>query len=173
MASLDLALKYVLSWEDPRMTGKVGMDNNGALVRYGINKKFHEDLDPKFWSYAQMGRAEALALATKIYEEEYWAPVMGEQIEDQEVANKLLDMAVNQGVKTAIRQIQRVAKTWGKGIVVDGQFGPKTLAAVNALNQQQALIGLRKEWEIRMETVLEVHPEWESLRDGWTKRANA
>ena len=173
MADIELALQYVVKWEDPKMTGKVVTDNNGFPVRYGINKKYHPNLDPRFWSYAAMGRAEAWEVAKKVYTEEYWTPMRGDGIANQDVANKLLDMAVNQGVGTAIMQIQRVAQVWGKQIKVDGAFGPKTLQAVNELDPQQALIGLRKEWEIRLEKVLEVHPEWESLRDNWTKRANA
>lgn len=173
MAELGLALTYVLHWEDPKMTGVIVVDNNGALVRYGINKKFHPNVDARFWSAATMGRAEALLTAKEIYVTEYWMPLHGNELVDQDVANKLLDMAVNQGVVTAIRQVQKVAKTWGKKIEVDGKFGPITLAAVNELNPQQALAGLRKEWEIRFEMVLELHPEWESSRDNWTKRANA
>lgn len=173
MADLETALNYVLGWEDPKLTGKVTIDNNGSPVRFGINKKFHQDLDPRFWDEKQMGTTEALALARTVYQQEYWRPVKGDNIQNQDVANKLLDMAVNEGVKTAIKAIQRVATVWGKQIVVDGKFGLQTLAAVNGLNIQQALIGMRKEWELRWDNILEVHPEWEPLRAGLMKRVNA
>lgn len=67
--------------------------------------------------------------ATAYYSERYWKPLYS-QINSQLVAEKLFDMGVLLGVKTAVRLLQ-ITLSNAITIVSDGEFGPETLNAVN------------------------------------------
>lgn len=184
MADVNVALDLVIDNEDRRRTGKVTIDNNGWPVRFGINKKFHKDIDQDgvldhdvdeaFWDESKMGADEALVYAEGLYKTYYWAKIQGDKIQDQAIANKMMDMAVNEGVVRTVKMAQQVARVWGHAeVTIDGVMGPVTLSAVNATGPTFMLSGLRQEYVEWIETVLKVHPEWEGLRDGWMKRAKA
>jgi lysozyme family protein len=75
--------------------------------------------------------------AESIYYQEFWRY---SDVEDQRVATKLLDLAVNMGEGRAVQVVQ-IALAWLHGglAVVDGLWGPKTLAAVNAADADKLL----------------------------------
>jgi lysozyme family protein len=71
--------------------------------------------------------------AIAIYRARYWDVCRCEAIEDQLVAVKLFDIAVNCGPHTAIRLCQRAADRCQSGtVVIDGIMGPRTLEAIHA-----------------------------------------
>lgn len=78
------------------------------------------------------------AFAVKVYRERYWNRIQGDSIADQEIAEELFDTAVNCGPLVAIRFLQRTLNVLNaKGtryadVVVDGDFGMKTLSALSA-----------------------------------------
>lgn len=86
----------------------------GGETRYGISKRAYPDLDIK---------GLTRDAAAKIYERDYWAAVRGADL-PAPVAIVLFDSAVNCGVGSAIRWLQEICQ-----VRVDGDFGPKTLAA--------------------------------------------
>lgn len=49
-------------------------------------------------------------LVKKCYRENYWAPIWGDKIDNQNVANDLYDTAVNMGVGTSIKLSERQHK---------------------------------------------------------------
>src|SRR5690348_2451161 len=103
MANFDEALAFMLRNEDPHLSGVVTEDSGGR-TRFGIAERFHPNLGHDFYA----GPAEAaLRTAREIYRYEYWKPICGEEIRDQQVAAKILDMAVNLGVRQAIVLCQR------------------------------------------------------------------
>lgn len=61
-----------------------------------------------------------------IYKSQYWNPCNGDKIKSQRIANLLVDWAVNSGVRTACKGLQRIL-----GVTVDGIIGPQTLNAIN------------------------------------------
>lgn len=61
-----------------------------------------------------------------IYKENYWDKVKGDKIKSQAIAEELFDDAINCGVVSAIKKLQKAL-----GVTVDGIFGNKTLAVVN------------------------------------------
>lgn len=115
MSTLELALPKTLAWEG---NDKVTENPNdpGGLTKFGIAKASHPNVDI---------RALDLAKATAIYKAEFWDPVcIG--IENQHAAEALFDLCVNLGKMNGVRVAQR-----SLGVLVDGSFGPKTLAAIN------------------------------------------
>lgn len=70
-----------------------------------------------------------------IFENEYWDMIKGDYINSQAVAETIVDHAVNSGRKTTVRIVQTVLNQYfGKNLVIDGDMGPITLAAVNSVN---------------------------------------
>lgn len=67
--------------------------------------------------------------AVEYYAANYWKDLYA-QINDQPLAEKLFDMGVLFGVKTAVKLLQ-ISMQHEIGLVSDGSFGPNTLAAVN------------------------------------------
>lgn len=64
--------------------------------------------------------------ASQIYKKNYWDVCGGDKICNSQIANLLVDFAVNSGCKTAIKAIQRLLNVDADGIV-----GPMTLRAIN------------------------------------------
>ena len=97
----------------------------------GIN---HADLSPE-------GRdklvADLQALtrreAAEIYRANYWLPMRCGDLPGP-AALMLFDYGVNAGPRTAVKALQRVA-----GVTEDGSIGPKTLAAVRAMDAMRLL----------------------------------
>lgn len=68
-------------------------------------------------------------LVHDFYELNFWKY---DGIEDDVVAAKIFDMAVNMGSKRAHMLLQRALVGVGQSVAVDGVVGPKTIAAANA-----------------------------------------
>lgn len=88
----------------------------GGETNFGISKRQYPNVDIKNLT---------IASAIAIYRRDYWNPLY-EQITHQSIADKIMDMGVNLGVASAVQLVQLAV-----GATVDGNFGPKTLAAVN------------------------------------------
>lgn len=126
MTSFHTALAFVLtaegSWSaDPNdrgnWTGGKVLDGELIGTKYGISAAAYPGLDiPNL----------TLAEVEDIYHHDYWLPIRGDEI-PAPIAMVTFDCAVNHGVDTAIRLLQRVY-----GSKVDGIFGPRTLAAILA-----------------------------------------
>jgi lysozyme family protein len=105
MAEFKPAFDFVMNHEDPHRTGKVTEDAGGR-TRFGIAQKFHPELTDEFFT----GPVEdALKQAEEILRGDYWRPMRLDEIRNQNVANKLFDMAVNMGVHQAGVYAQRAA----------------------------------------------------------------
>lgn len=109
--TFEQAVEVVLKWEggevnDPR--------DPGGHTKFGISRRAFPDLDIA---------ALTLNQAKQIYLEKYWMPVRAREL-PKILRLPVFDTAVNMGVGTAIKLLQRAAY-----VVVDGQLGPKTLEA--------------------------------------------
>ena len=105
MSTFPAAFEFVMNHEDPQRSGKVTEDAGGR-TRFGIAQKFHPELTPEFFS----GPAEeALKQAKEILRRDYWDRMRLSDVSNQNVANKLFDMAVNMGVHQAGVYAQRAA----------------------------------------------------------------
>jgi lysozyme family protein len=106
--------------------------DKGGLTYAGISQKFH----PKWsgWSYVDLeGGVPPTYMVRDFYRAEYWCPVMGDEIVSQRVADVVFSQFVNMG-GNAIKLMQKVL-----GVTADGAFGPKTLAALNAMDEERFL----------------------------------
>jgi lysozyme family protein len=85
-------------------------------------------------------------MVSDFYETNFWEPLHGEEIEDQDLANKLFDIAVNTGVKDSIIILQHAlialntnGELYPEIIMADGKIGPKTLNAIKTLQMRREI----------------------------------
>jgi lysozyme family protein len=97
----------------------------GGETNYGISKSAHPDIDIKKLTKTR---------AKEIYHQDYWQACSCDDLPSG-IDILVFDAAVNQGPRFARRTLQQVA-----GATADGVIGPKTLAAVEAANKNQALV---------------------------------
>lgn len=104
----------------------------GEYSRYGISLKFLQSLRPE----AKQQDITTLTLdgARWLYHNYFWDAPKIWRLDDDGVAFKVFDLGVNNGVGTAIRLLQRAVVSLGVAIKVDGQLGPNTAAAANAIS---------------------------------------
>ena len=94
MADFSIAVEKVLNHEGGFTPGLP--NDPGGATNFGISQRAYPDLDIKRLSVED---------AKAIYQRDYWKPWM-ESLEDQQLANCLLDCAVNQGPSVAAQLSQ-------------------------------------------------------------------
>lgn len=105
-------------------------------TNHGISARFYEDIIGRPPTVADM-KAITLSKAKSLYKKYFWDDVHGDSLINQSVANLIADHAVNSGESPIGTIVQRILKNdFNKNIVVDGDIGPKTAAAINSVNQQ-------------------------------------
>lgn len=62
------------------------------------------------------------------YKRNFWNQLHLDDLRNQELANQVFDMAVNAGIKTAVKLIQKTLS-----IPADGKLGPVTIAAISKI----------------------------------------
>jgi lysozyme family protein len=105
------------------------------------------------------------------YKQNYWDTESLDSINDQQTGNQLFDTAVNMGTGIASRFLQQAINTLKPGAVtVDGQVGPLTIQAANALPAEQlygAICNLRKQ---RYEQIIAANPSQAIFEKSWFSR---
>jgi len=168
MSSLDEALSFVLRNEDAHLSGVVTEDSGGR-TRFGIAERFHPDLGDEFYLAP---REVALKMAREIYRQNYWAVIHGDEVRDPAVAAKLLDMAVNMGVRQAVTLCQRAVNAMLEfPIMEDGALGPRSLAAINGCDGVPLAAHLCEVCAAFYRHLAEVRPEMQRYLAGWLTRA--
>ena len=104
--------------------------DRGGMTYAGIARQYHPEWPGWGKIDAKKMDAELTGMVRAFYKREFWDPLRGDDIGAQEAAYHLFDFAVNAGLKTAVRLVQRIV-----GTVPDGVFGDKTFAAMNNMIQ--------------------------------------
>lgn len=123
----------------------------GGLTRFGISQRAYP---------TENIRAMTLDRAKTLYMRDYWGAAGCPNVPDA-IRFDLFDMAVNSGVRAAVKCLQRAA-----GCAEDGALGPKTLAAITAMDGiklQARFNGARLQFMTDL-------PTWQSFGKGWARR---
>jgi lysozyme family protein len=123
----------------------------GGETKFGISKHQYPGED-----IANM----TVERAKQIYFKDYWGPAGCDAVPEQ-VKFDLFDMAVNSGVKPAIRTLQ-----YAVGETPDGVLGPRTLQAVQSMPSTRLLARFNGE-RLQFMTSL---PTWTTFGKGWARR---
>lgn len=141
---------------DRLISNEGGYVNNpadpGGETKFGISKRSYPRVDIKNLSRDQ---------AKQIYKTDFWDRGAMDQY-DPAIAFQVFDAAVNHGIETAIRLLQRAA-----GVADDGHIGQVTIAAIKSKTVTDMLM-LFIAYRIRYWTKLSA---WATFGKGWANRA--
>ncbi len=96
----------------------------------------------------------------------FWDPCKADDIHNQSVANMLVDWRWVNGTQ-AIRDAQFVL-----GLVTDGIVGPKTIAALNAIQASSTFSRIKIARENAYRKIVKNRPNQQRFLKGWLKRTN-
>ncbi|MCE5230279.1 hypothetical protein LLG95_11880 [bacterium] len=109
----------------------------------------------------------------------YWDRLKLDQIENQTLAMKIFDAAVNLGLAGAGRIVQRACNAFAASLgirympplKVDGDIGPKTIARVNQLGRDELAGVIAAEQAGVYRLIVARRPESRVFLAGWLRRA--
>ncbi len=164
MAAFEPAIAWVLPHEGGYSNDPA--DSGGATM-YGIT-----EATARRNGYQGDMRDLDLDTAKSIYETdpEYWPGL--EQVNDQAVAAKILDMRVNFGKGGATRIVQQAVNTLvDPPVAVDGGWGPDTLDAVNTADPKALVSALASTAADHYKAIAQSQPQKAKFLNGWLDRA--
>ena len=119
--------------------------------------------------YAKLCPDGNLPLETQVedfYRAHFWNPIHGDDLPEA-LARELFDFAVNCGIGTAVRAVQRIA-----GVTADGGFGPATLAAVLKADVGATLAAIKQARRARYYMIAAGNPAQAKFLKGWLRRVD-
>jgi lysozyme family protein len=140
-------------------------DDAGGETKYGISKRSYPNEDIKNLT---------LDRAAFLYERDFWGPLKLAQIQNQTIAEEILDTSVNCGAGTGATIAQEAVNLTNypePDIVVDGKIGPATVAAINGHRSlktyYKALNGLQF---VKYMNIVKNKPSQEKFIRSWLSR---
>lgn len=123
----------------------------GGETNWGISKRSYPNLDIK-----KLTREDA----RKIYRRDFWDRIKADKLPDG-VAFQVFDFAVNSGIETAIRYLQRTVN-----VADDGYWGPISQAAADKMDESDMIMLLNAE---RLDFMTRLK-NWDTFSKGWARR---
>lgn len=117
------------------------------------------------WSYIDNGDTPPADAVRGFYRANFWEPLRLNEVTHQQVAHNLYDFAVNAGTGTAAKLAQIVA-----GTTPDGRIGPKTIAAINAMDPTLFIAQFSLAKLARYEQIVTRDRKQEKFLLGWLRR---
>ena len=162
MADFRKALDFVLPHEGGY--SNVPGDRGGETM-YGITEAV-----ARSHGYTGAMADLPLDLAAAWYEADYWPGL--DQVVNQAVAAKILDLRVNFGVAGGNRVAQEaVNQVVEPPVAVDGRMGPDTLDAINSAPPSDYLKALATTTAEHYQGIVQNDPDQAKFLGGWLKRA--
>lgn len=168
--AIDVVLRHEGGWvDDP--------DDPGGETNFGISMKFireqglrADDLGLADFSPGALKKL-TVEKAKHLYEHFFWNPLALEWVNDQTIATKIFDCAVNCGAKRASMLAQQAAIVCGQWVVVDGVLGPKSFGAINACGRAAYLGAYAEEMAGYYRALVERRPALRKFLRNWLSRA--
>ena len=163
MADYKKLKPFILKWEGGYVNDK---DDLGGATNKGVTLATFRSV------YGQGKTANDLRNMTDqqwetIFKKHFWDKWRADEIEDQSVANILVDWLWASG-SYGIKIPQRVL-----GVTVDGIVGAKTIAAVNAKDGKSFFKEVRQERIDFIDRICNSRPQNKKFKKGWLNRINA
>ena len=169
MANIDKLIPHILKWEGGAKYTNDPLDRGGA-TKYGVTIGTLQGLkyDTNHDGKVDVDDVKALQLEDfkKIIKRQYWDRWLADNINNQSIANLLVDWVWGSGVN-GIKIPQRIL-----GVPADGIVGDVTINALNSANQRYIY---NKVWQARKEfyeKIVKNNPSQSKWLKGWLNRLN-
>ena len=169
MANIDKLIPHIIKWEGGAKYTNDPLDRGGA-TKYGItlNTLISTHYDTNRDGKVNVDDVKALQLEDfkKILKRQYWDRWQADKINNQSIANLLVDWLWGSGVN-GIKIPQRLL-----GVPADGVVGAKTINALNGANQR---LIYNKVWQARKEfyeNIVKNNSNQSKWLKGWLNRLN-
>jgi len=153
-----------------------GITNDGislrfALAQYNLDHNMIFDTDHD--GVVDGGDIKALTQdeALQIYKTYWWDKNGYATVNDQSVATKIIDAAINMGSHQAHQCVQKALNAAGCSVAVDGSLGPASYAAINSMNPAGLLNLIRASLTQFYLDLIAEKPVLDEFRGGWLRRA--
>ena len=170
MASWKVSFDWMMESEDPARAYKVVPDAPpGAFAISGVNSaKWPQEFD----FISKLMISERGVAVQAFYYKNFWNGYFAQLVSD-DVAKRVFDMAVNGGAGTAVKLLQRAVNSFTLSdlLVVDGGWGPKTVAAANACSPLTLIEAFQQQRIAYYEAVVAANPADAKYLNGWLARA--
>lgn len=122
-------------------------------------------------------------LVALFYKEEFWDRIKGDELSeiDEDLACEVFDMAVNMGVRSAVKNLQKAVNLTYQNfidaieIAEDGILGKVTLSKVKELKEHELMVEMieyfRKLRALKYAKIVKNNPNQAVFIEGWIKRA--
>jgi lysozyme family protein len=170
MANWKVSFDWMMDSEDPARAYAVVPDAPpGAFAVSGINSAAFPG---EFEAIAALAQNERALAVEQFYERNFWNQWFA-QIDSDEVAKRVFDMAVNGGAGTSTRLLQQAVNSFhvGNPLETDGEWGPATVAAVNAVNPLTLVAAFQQARCAYYECIVAKNPADAKYLAGWLARA--
>lgn len=187
MATIEKYIPIILRWE-AGITMKVGETLESAFLR-AKKRGFADDPDDRggatmvgvtigtYRSYCKY-KGKKVPSVTDLknisYKEwrdiihtMFWSKWKADLIEDQNVANMIVDWVWASGQGIGIKRVQKIL-----GVTADGIVGPKTIAAVNAQNPKELFKKVYDGRAAHFNAIVKANPSQKKWLKGWMNRIN-
>lgn len=131
----------------------------GGMTNLGVTKKVWEEWVGKTVNEAEM-RSLTPEKVSPMYRKKYWDAVKGDEL-PAGLDYLMFDFAINAGPGRAIRTMQKAI-----GVTPDGAIGPKTMAALKAVNPNELI----KKFSAEKEAFYRALPTFSTFGKGWLRR---
>ena len=153
-------------------------DDAGGASKYGVSLRYLESLGPEYGDFDGDGDVDAVDVrkmsqedAKAIYKALWWDRQGYGDIEEDIIAAKVFDLAVNMGARQAHLILQRALRACGRRVAEDGVIGPKTIGAANGADELELRAALRSEAAGVYRLIVKAHPTNSKFLQGWLNRA--
>ena len=158
-------LNFVLRWENVyNKAGDIIVENDpsdrGGATFAGVDQRSH----PTF----NFSNPSAKAVAG-VYYSDYWAPSKAQQLPCP-VGEVVANYAVNMGLGASSRLLQRAINALGGSVGVDGDIGPKTLAAAMCVDPEKLADKIEDLASDRYRSIVANNPSQSKFLKGWLNR---
>lgn len=111
------------------------------------------------------------SMVQSFYKTNFWNTESLDDLNDQQTANQIFDSAVNMGVGVASKFLQAAINTVNAGaVVVDGNIGPKTIAAANAIDGATLYNAVCQQRKAKYDAIIAANPADQKFAHSWYSR---
>lgn len=141
-------------------------NDHGGVTNYGITQKVLAE-----WRDHPVTKEDIKNMtkeeAKDIYKDKYWDPLKLDKVIHNTLKLILFDQAVNRGVISASKAIQRVVE-----VNVDGKIGPATVRAINKKSELSLCFDFIKDAQHFYINICKRSPDQVVFLSGWLNRTH-